>query len=76
MQHRKLLTLLDNVRKTRAVFSSNSIAVSYGRIAVSRKTASSNRRQAHSVVLKLNLKHAPAGVPCLAARSGGRFVRF
>lgn len=76
MQHRKLLTLLDNVRKTRNVFSSNSPAVTYGRLTVCQIAAPLNRRLAPSALPNLNFKHAPAGVRCFAARSGGRFVRF
>ena len=76
MQHRKLLTLLDNVRKTRKVFSSNSPAVTYGRLTVCQFAAPLKLRLAPSAVPSLNLKHAPAGVRCFAARSGGRFVRF
>ena len=76
MQHRKLLTLLDNVRKTRKVFSSNSLAVTFGRLTVCQFAAPLNRPLAPSAIPSLNLKHAPAGVRCFAARSGGRFVRF
>ena len=76
MQHRKLLTLLDNVRKTRNVFSSKSLAVTYGRLTACQIAAPLNRRLAPSARPTLKLKHAPAGVRCFAARSGGRFVRF
>jgi len=68
--------MLDNVRKTRNVFGSNSCAVTYGRLTVCQIAAPLNRRLAPSAIANLNFKHAPAGVRCFAARSGGRFVRF
>jgi len=55
LQHKKLLTLLDNVRKTRNVFSSGSSAVTYGPLTDCPIAVPLNRRLAPSAIPNLSL---------------------
>jgi len=76
LQHRKLLTLLDNVRKTRNVFSSGSLRSDLRSSHSLANCSSSESPLGPLCISELESQHAPAGVRCFAARSGGRFVRF